>query len=67
MGAWGAGAGAWQGDGAGGQRVPGCQELGLSGSLEQAGVALGTSLGRIPSPSCSLDTAGDVKSIGARE
>ena len=49
------------------QCVLGCQELGLSGSLKQTGVALGTLLGRIPSPSCSLDTAGDVKLIKACE
>lgn len=47
--------------------VPGRGELGLSGSPKQTGIALGTLLGRIPSPSCSLDAAGVVKSIKARE
>lgn len=53
---------------AGGVRcVPRCQDLGLSGSLKQTGVTLGTLLGQVPSPSCSLVTAGDVKSIKACE
>lgn len=42
--------------------VLGYWELGLSGSLKQTGVTLG-----IPSPCCSQDAAGDVKSIKARE